>query len=52
MTKLHLFNVFLVSALLKRVEEKQAMAPPEVCGPQVCNSPSPKTNVRLDKGNV
>eukprot|EP00072_Mus_musculus_P067459 XP_017169222.1 PREDICTED: uncharacterized protein 4921528I07Rik isoform X2 [Mus musculus] len=38
-----------ITALLKRVEEKQAMAPPEVCGPQVCNIPSPKTNVRHDK---
>ncbi|NP_001365618.1 uncharacterized protein LOC102631503 isoform 2 [Mus musculus] len=41
-----------ISALLKRVEEKQAMAPPEVCGPQVCNIPSPKTNVRHDKENA
>lgn len=52
LTQLPPFNVFPVSALLKRIEKKQAMGLSEVMGSQVCSIPSPKTTVKNDKGTV
>ena len=52
LTQLPLFNAFLVSDLLKRIEQKQAMCPHYGIGAQAFSVTSPETTVKKDKGTV
>ena len=51
-TQLPLCNVFSVSAILKRMESKQAMCPSDVRQLQGYTILSPKTRGKSDKGTV
>lgn len=44
--------MFPVDVLLKRIEEKQAIGPTEVMGPQVCNVAPPETTEKNEEGTV